>query len=66
MTVEICFCFRQFVFGTGNLAIVIFVSDNSHLELAISQLRVRVDGAQPLRHVRTVPPVRGPHRLGLP
>ena len=24
MTVEICFCFRQFVFGTGNLAIVIF------------------------------------------
>ena len=38
--------------------------DDPNLELAVAQLRVRHHRPQPLRHVRPVPPVRGPHRVG--
>ena len=41
-------------------------SDGAYLELAVPQLPVRADGAQPLRDVRPVPSHRGPGGLSQP
>ena len=42
------------------LRLLTFLSDNKNMELAVKTVHQRANRPQPLRHVRTIPPNRGP------